>query len=244
MYTYRDVVFMVADYLKIMSDDSYYTPEHIKFLLDKFRAYVLKSKYEKGNDIPTDSNYQTLKIELEEVDRIEGFSCRGKYLKSKNKIPDSLGIGAPTFSGADIFNGDMSIVSSQRFRYVGFNKWMKNITYVTFEGGYVYIKSCNPFAYHLQEGIYRDIFVDPLEAAALSGDYQVDSNGKLCDEFEIEYPLEDNLLPLVMQYVVKELVGSAYKPKDNENNAQDDLSELARFIRTYVKNPLRRQIEE
>lgn len=243
MYTYNHVVYMVLDFLKISSDDAYYTPDHVMMLLNNFRAFVLKNKYEDGKNTPADSNYQTLKVNFEEVDRIDGLDCSGKYLRSINELPDSLNIGTPHFSGSDLFEEGMSVVSPARFRNVGFNKWMKNITYVTLQGGKVYLKSCNPLAYYLEEGTYRDIFNNPLEAAAMSGEYVVDENGNLCDPMEVEFPLEDNLLPLVMQYVVKELSGGLYKPKDSENNANDDLSELANFIRTYVKSPLRQQID-
>ena len=243
MYTYNHVVYMILDYLKIASDDAYYTPDHVIFLLNKYRAYVLKNKYDNSSDTPSDTNYQTMHIELEERDRIEGQGCSGSYLVSKGTLPDSLDIGSPMFAGKDLFQGDISFVTPIRFKYVGFNKWMRNITYATFEGGKVYMKSCNPLAYYLKEGTYRDIFTDPLEAAALSGEYDVDDNGELCDPLEVEFPLEDNLLPLVMQYVVKELSGASYKPRDTENNADDDLSKLAAFIRSYVKSPLRQQIE-
>ena len=243
MYTYNHVVYMVLDFLKISSDDAYYTPDHVMMLLNNFRAFVLKNKYEDGKSVPADSNYQTLKVNFEEVDRVEGLDCSGKYLRSINELPDSLNIGTPHFSGSDLFEEGMSVVSPARFRNVGFNKWMKNITYVTLQGGKVYLKSCNPLAYYLEEGTYRDIFNNPLEAAAMSGEYAVDENGNLCDPMGVEFPLEDNLLPLVMQYVVKELSGGLYKPKDSENNANDDLSELANFIRTYVKSPLRQQID-
>mgnify|MGYP007101826029 CR=1 FL=1 len=243
MYTYNQVVYMVLDFLKISSDDAYYTPDHVIFLLNKFRAYVLKNKYENSSETPSDSNYQTMHLTLTEKDRIEGIGCSGKYLVSNESLPDSLDIGTPTFSGKDLFQGDMAVVSPNRFKYVGFDRWTRNITYVTFEGGKVYIKSCNPLAYYLQEGTYRDIFADPLEAAAASGEYDVDENGDLCNPLEVEFALEDNLLPLVMQYVVKELSGGLYKPKDDENNADDDLSKLAQFIRSYVKSPLRQQID-
>lgn len=243
MYTYNHVVYMVLDFLKISSDDSYYTPDHVLFLLNKYRAYVLKSKYEDTSKTPSDSNYQTLRLQFDEVDRIEGQGCSGKYLISKGKIPESLGIGVPMFAGRDLFQGDVCFVSPMKFRYVGFNRWMKNITYATFEDGKVYMKSCNPLAYYLREGTYRDIFADPLEAAADSGELGVDENGNLCNPLEATFPLEDNLLPLVMQYVVKDLTGGLYKPKDDENNADDDLSKLAAFIKSYIKTPLRQQID-
>lgn len=234
---------MVLDFLKISSDDAYYTPDHVIFLLNKFRAFVLKSKYENGKETPSDTNYQTVKVNFEEIDRVEGLDCSGKYLRSKETLPGSLGIGVPQFSGSDIFEDGMCVVSPARFKNVGFNKWMKNITYVTLQSDKVYLKSCNPLAYYLEEGTYRDIFNDPISAAAESGEYDVDESGAVCNPMDVEFPLEDNLLPLVMQYVVKELSGGLYKPKDSENNADDDLSELANFIRSYVKSPLRKQIE-
>lgn len=243
MYTYNHVVYMVLDFMKVSSDDAYYTPDHVAFLLGKYRAYVLKSKYDKTGETPSDSNYQTMNLKFEVTDRIEGFEKSGKYLRSIGSIPDSLDIGAPWLAGADLFDADLCMVSPTRFRYVGFNKWMRNISYATVCGEKLYIKSCNPSIYLLEEGQYRDIFSDPLEAAALSGEYDVDENGELCNPMEVTFPLADDLLPLVMQYVVKDLSGGLYKPKDDENNADDDLSKLAQFIRTYIKTPLRRQIE-
>ena len=234
---------MVLDFLKISSDDAYYTPDHVLFLLNKYRAYVLKSKYDKSSDIPSESNYQSIHIDLEEQDRVNGVSCSGKYLVSVNKLPDSLDVSKPIFTGNDRFGGDIAFVSPQRFRYVGFDSWMKNITYATFSGGKLYMKSCNPFAYYLKEGTLQDIYVDPLEAAAESGEYDVDDEGNLCNPMEVEFPLEDNLLPLVMQYVVKDLTGGVYKPKDDINDADDDLSKLASFIKSYIKTPLRQQID-
>lgn len=241
MYTYNHVVYMVLDFLKISSDDAYYTPDHVLFLLNRYRAYVLKSKYEKSGDTPADSNYQNIHIDFEEVDRTG--ECSGKYLVNKTTLPEAINVGTPVISGMDQFQGDICFVTPQRFKYVGFNKWMKNIVYATFEGGKVYMKSCNPLAYYLKEGTYRAIFSDPLEAAANSGEYDVDENGNLCNPMEVAFPLEDSLLPLVMQYVVKDMTGGIYKPKDDENNADDDLSKLAQFIKSYIKTPLRQQID-
>ncbi len=244
MYTYNHVVYMIMDYLKLSSDDSYYTPDHIVFLLNKFRAYVLKNKYEKGIETPSDSNYQTIHLNLERIDRIEGFPNNGEYLRSVESIPDTLDIGVESITGKDQFEEDLCKVSPIRFKYVGFNKWMRNISYVTTgAGGKLYFKSCNPMLYYLQEVNYRAIFADPLEVAALEEGAELDAEGNLCSPLESTFPLEDNLLPLVMQYVVKDLTGGIYKPKDDENNADDDLSNLANFIRSYMKSPLRRQIE-
>ena len=70
MSTYRELVYLVLDELKGTSDDFTYTEEHIMFLLSKYRAFLLKQKY---NDIKKqipESNYQTICIDLTEVPAI------------------------------------------------------------------------------------------------------------------------------------------------------------------------------
>ena len=48
-----------------------------------------------------------------------------------------------------------------------------------------------------------------------------------CDVLDNTYPLEDALIPLAIELIVKELTGAAYKPQDTTNNAADDLEGLA-----------------
>ena len=48
MTTYREAIYMCLDLLKGMSDDFTYTEDHVAYLLDKFRALLLKQRY--GND--------------------------------------------------------------------------------------------------------------------------------------------------------------------------------------------------
>nr|DAU83961.1 MAG TPA: Structural protein [Crassvirales sp.] len=45
MSTYREIVFMIMDELKLSSDDSYFTEDHIIFLASKYRAFLLKQRY-------------------------------------------------------------------------------------------------------------------------------------------------------------------------------------------------------
>lgn len=236
MNTYRYVVYMVMDFLKNASDDAYYTTDHVIFLLNKFRAYVLKNKYDESTQAPLDSNYQSLTLTLEETDRVEGFPCKGEYLRTKKPLPSKLGVGKCDVYGADFFVPQFTWVTPQRFRFVGHNKWFGNTVYVA-KGAddRLYLKSCNTQIYYLEKLNVRGIFEDPIEVAKM--------NGLACEPLDVEFPLEDNLLPLVMQYVVKELSGGLYKPQDTTNNASDDLSTIAQFIRQYAKSPLRNMID-
>jgi len=42
MATYKEIAYLVLDELKLASDDRYFELEHVVFLLDKYRSYVLK----------------------------------------------------------------------------------------------------------------------------------------------------------------------------------------------------------
>ena len=42
MSTYREIVYMCLDEIKMVSDDSYFNQDHIIFLADKYRAFLLK----------------------------------------------------------------------------------------------------------------------------------------------------------------------------------------------------------
>ena len=66
---------------------------------------------------------------------------------------------------------------------------------------------------------------------------------KDCDILDKKFPIEGELIPLLIQSVVKELIGAAYRPRDIYNNALDDISDLATFIRRNDKSQLNKQIE-
>jgi len=43
--TYREIIYMCLDQVKLSSEDSYFTEDHVKFLLSKVRAAILEQKY-------------------------------------------------------------------------------------------------------------------------------------------------------------------------------------------------------
>ena len=88
MATYREIVYMVLDELKVNSDDKYFEEEHVMFLMDKYRAFLLKQRYSDIKKQMPESNLQTICLNLIEVPAIAGVSCEGgSYLRSQNKIP-------------------------------------------------------------------------------------------------------------------------------------------------------------
>lgn len=239
MRTYRQLIYLVLDELKLMSDDSSFTEDHIIFLLSKYRAFLLKQRYsDVRKEVPL-SNYQTLCLDLEEHEGIEGLSCEGTYMRSTKKIPEAMNVGQSRVHSGDYFSGEVTYISRDRLRYVGYNKWLQNIIYAT-KGpdGYLYLKSSNPQLYYLEKIKFTGVFSDAEEASELECE-QPES----CNILDKEFPIEDALIPPLTELVVKELSGAIYKPEDSENNSTDDLANLANFLARNVKSNLQKQIE-
>ena len=107
MATYRSIVYMALDELKLISNDATYTPEHLIFLADNYRALLLDRRYRdarKGE--VTRSNYQEICLDLIEVPAIPGTSCAGVYLRSTKKMPSVMNIGIKHIYPVDYFTSE------------------------------------------------------------------------------------------------------------------------------------------
>lgn len=239
--TYRELVYLVLDELKLSADDATFNEEHCIFLLGKYRGLLLKQQYKDVKKEIPESNFQTLCLDLIQVPAITGEECEGgTYLRSKEKIPFLMNISSPRVYTEDFYQGNITYVSRERMRYVGYNRWLPNIIYASIgPDNYLYFKSFNPQFLYLEKVRLTGIFENPEIASEL----ECDKSNSTCDILDMPFHLEEALIPQVVQLVVKELSGAIYKPKDSTNNASDDLSELATFIRNNVKSNLQKQIE-
>ena len=225
MTTYREIVYMILDLIKLNSDDAYYTEDHIIYLLDKYRAYILKSKYDKD---PTgelsDTNYQTITMALEPYE---------DYVRTVNGFPEPSSIGKLRAFSGDMLKDEITLVSPERFRYVGLNRYLYHIIYGTMgPDDKLYLKSSNGQFKYLDNITVRGIFESPSEA--LKEANKDNSDFDILDEI---FPLEENLIPLLIDYIVRELNPAAYNPEDNKNNAKDDLAGLTVKNVNYGKRP-------
>lgn len=241
MTTWREIVYMVLDELKITSDDSMFTEEHIMFLASKIRGLILKQQYKDVKKEIPESNFQTLCLDLIQVPAIAGEPCEGgTYLRSKERIPFLMNIATPKVYTEDYYEGEISYVSRERMRYVGFNRWLPNIIYASIgPDNYLYFKSFNPQYLYLEKVRLTGIFEEPEKAA----EQECSKEENYCDILDTPFHLEEALIPQVVQLVVKELSGSIYKPEDSTNNASDDLSNISSFLRHNVKSNPQKQIE-
>ena len=221
--TLRELVFMCMDEVKLHSDDSFYTEDHVIFLLNKYRSFVLKKELEKENKQLSSTNSQTICLDLIEV-RDKDNPCGESMLRTRLTIPNLVNDCKVSLYPVNYFEGDHIIYTTmERMRYITYNKWTKNLIYAA-KGpdDYLYLKSNNPQYLYLEKLRMKAIFEDFESTAQYACD---DAGNELkCDLLDMKFPIENALVPIVIELVVKELLGVKYQPRDTKNNATDDAS--------------------
>lgn len=224
---YKDIVYMVLDEIKSTSDDAFFTEEHVLFLVNNYRNFILKQRYSDIKKPIPESNYQTICLNLIQVPAIAGVPCEGgTFLRSKEKVPFMMKIGTPKVYPINYYLGEITYVSRERMRYVGYNKYLQNIIYASLgPDNYLYLQSSNPQYLYLEKIRLTGIFENIESVLDLLCEDSGDSIN--CDIMDKTFPIEDALVPPIIELVVKELLGAEYRPKDETNNAKDELSEVA-----------------
>lgn len=225
MAKYKEIVSMVLDMLKVTVDDSIFTEEHIIFLAGRYRSFLLKQRYysDLKKEIP-ESNYQTLCLDLEQTEALDGFPCEGGYyLRTTKEVPVTLPIGnTRLYTSGSYYTGEIAFVSKDRLKYIGHNKWLHNIIYACLDpSGRIYLASANPQFLYLEHAKLYGIFENAEEAS----EFECDEDGSAaCDILDRDFPLEDALIAPLIELITKELAPSIAAPEDKENNADDGLS--------------------
>ena len=244
--TLRELVFICLDELRLSaSDDSFFNENHIRFLLNKWRARLLKQEYDtnKHKEV-SESAYQTICLDLEDNNPLgNDLSCGESFRRSIKEIPSLLkAVGDPIISASGIFSNDRIVyVSRQRMRFVGYNKWLKNIIYAALgDDSKLYLSSNNSQFKYLEKVQFTGVFEDAEKAMELA----CDNDEQPCNLLDREYPFESYLVPVLVYNVVMELLGVKYQPIDTQNDDKDDLATLAQFLRQNMKSDMLRRLEK
>lgn len=222
MSTYRDITYMVLDKLKLTSDDSYFEEEHVVYLIDKYREILLKQRYsDVRREIP-EVNMQELDLSLIVVPAIAGETCEtGTYLKSEQKVPHIISLNGnynvTKVYATDYWKGEFAVVSRERFKYVGTNRFLYNSVYCAIgPDNYAYFKSANPNYLNITDVKLIALFATPKDLFVESP--------SIDDFMDMKYPLEESLIGSLLEMVVADLTKAVNKPEDSHNNAKDDLN--------------------
>lgn len=243
----KEIVYYILDAVKAISDDSLITEEEVLFLLKKYRSFLIKKEQEKEKsttDTASEFEYQQICLNLEKTPAMDGEPCTGEYyLRTINKIPKVLEGTTPRVYPMDFYQGiNVAFIPRDRMRYIGTNKYLQNIIWVSLGPDlHLYLYSNNPQFLYLKRLRMMAIFEDFDEATDLLCDR--DGDDASCDVLDAKFPIRDYLVPTLIELCEKEILGVAYRPKEESNNSKDDLADIAAFIRRNVKSSLQQQIE-
>lgn len=231
--TYGELVFICKDLLKIISDDATFEDEHVIFIASRLRSLLVKKYYDTPKKPTPDSLYQTICLDLVYNDHSDICGV-GDYLISAQEIPYTMSIGNNKVYPINYFLGNIEFVSKERFRYLGTNKYTKNIIFATLgPDNHLYLKSANSGFLALEKVKMTAVFEDITKVK----DLLCSDDGCICEDImDQNFPIEDALIPELLEMTVKELATGIYHPADTKNNAKDDLSDIMQFIRQNMKD--------
>lgn len=229
MTTYREAIYMCLDLLKGMSDDFTYTEDHIAYLLDKARAFLLNQLYGKDpkKHVPY-SNYQTLEIKISNLTVNEN-----SYYKSDSEIPYLLHIGIPRVTFEDYYDINFEFTSRERLPFVGNNKYLKRIWYGA-------IDHDNKFC--IKPSSTRVIIDDEPLIINLTAIFENPKEIIGDDYMDKPIPIEETLVQQLVTTVVTMIASSVYRPTDDNNDNRDDNAALATFLKLNTKSALAKQL--
>tara|TARA_R110000868_G_scaffold33860_3_gene122637 strand:- start:851 stop:1552 length:702 start_codon:yes stop_codon:yes gene_type:complete len=218
----REIIYTVFEKLNILSDDSHITEELVSSLIDTKRAMLLKQQYAKSAwHMPIEVK-QELCMDLELVNAVDGYSCAGKILSTKVKLPSSIKIkGKEGPLNVRLSDGKaiaINVIAIERIPFLFENKFTQHLTYcaVDFSGKLFLISKDNKHKF-LKSIKVTDVFEAPDAARELMCNVDLTK-----EAWEDEYPIEASMSDMVVQMIVQDLTRSLGIPGDNTNDAADD----------------------
>lgn len=238
MATFGEIAHAIQDFSKTISDDSVITIDHIIFLLGKYRNVLLL----KSDQPLSHASYQTICIDLSSGSGND-FCGAQPYLVSDAKVPDLLGAGSIHIAppAGFLYGYRFQYVSPQKFQFVGHNKWLRNLIYATIgPDSRLYLRGADNGFTYLSKLRLTALFDDIEKAAEQQCDECCDTT--ICDIEDRQFPMDNSLLPALMQAVTKEITAAAWQPRDDSNDASDDLATFAQILNRYTNNAFKSQV--
>lgn len=235
MTTYRELVYMVLDELKAKSDDFYYTEDHIIFLLEKYRAFLLKQKYRTPKSVVLNSNYSYIEH------TVTTASPNSQVINTELQL-GILPIAYPKLTAKSNSEDTKEIIfnycTEDRRLFLRQSNYFKNMHYFYFLE--------NNLVLNLGDKIWGNAvlrnFIITIKAVLESPSKVYKSLDENTNILDMVFPLEESLISPLLEMVVKDLTSAMFKPEDDVNNGKDETGDLNKFMYNNSKSDLQKQI--
>ena len=232
--TWREIVYMITDITKQLSDDSNFNEDHIIKLCSMYRNYILNQQYLSHKKTIAEMDYQTVQIPLEPYNL--DICPNELVLRSIKPISFTMTIGEKSIYPTDVihYRSKIVFVPQNRFAYSG-SKYSRNIIYAMIGAdNYLYLKSTNSNFKYLDSVTIKALFEDIDKMSLL------DAESCGCDIMDIRFPLEDAWVNTLINLVVNDLIRGINTLRDTDNDAFDSSDQLAQAINRYTTNAFKR----
>lgn len=216
-----ELISLVRTTIKQQSDDSKYTDLYIYGLIKSIRAFLIHRDINSNKNISI-FNWQTICIKLEKTQFINcdcvPVGC--EVLMSTVEIPSVITANKRDLLKVHTFNNII-------IPYVGIDRQISN--------KYSDFMRLHP-GYYIQDNkliIWNDLNLRAIQVSGVFDDPAELSSYKICNqdgaEFDAcsfdpntqDFPLEERLIPALLDAVIQYLLGSIQVPDDKINNAQE-----------------------
>jgi len=230
MATYNEVAYDIIELLKSnqISDDVDISLEHVLYHVNNQRALWIRNEYNKpGRKIDQHLVQDLGCLEVVEVDAAECCSITTDCiaLRTKKKIPALIELhNGPALIRVGPVNklaAPYSVTTGTVSNYRKHNKYTGNDIQAVFLNDYIYLVIPDPELQGLQWINARVIIANPADMV----DFRCDSAGTPCFSYDDEYPINNWMLPYIKEQILQQFGMSLQLPKDNDNNAKDNVSQ-------------------
>ena len=224
--TLNEIAFDIGNLLRggIRSDDDLVDIRQIKYWIHTTRATLIHQRLAK-NAMLSDATWQT--IPCAELEFVSASLCCNLdddciVARTKLDIPDGIhnkfAVYYPTFKGSSI-----SIISYNRVRWVGNNKYTKDMKRAFFYNNKMYILNPDPAMKYISiEGIFED--PTKLEIFDLNCDSSTSTSP--CYTDDLPYPMPNEMINTMKRMIIDtEFRFSSRALIDSTNDASGNLEE-------------------
>ena len=207
--------------MKDRSDDIKLSDRQLEFIINYYRAKLIKQEVDKKRAISSNIIQDLGKVQLAKIDSSElsGVSTNKYILRTISKIPKLLELNQ---QDAIVYIGGLDKTSSIDFMTKSRSKWNKSSKYGSkqptayYRNGYVYIAECPQFMKFIN---IEGIFADPREVSR----YNTADN--VCyDISQDSYPISEYMIPVINELVLsKEMAVFSQAIQDDVNDASTEI---------------------
>jgi len=222
MASLKEIIYSIKESVKSFSDDSDISLEYLKYKVETTRAMLLAQRFSSRSFIIPNVIRQHFYHTLELSEENEFVSGLGTILRTVDPIqiplePFNLKNNIRITSGS-YSDTTFTFVDTNRFPYVGRNKWNQNQIYVCLGSDFrLYFTSSNPKVKMLEQIKLDEVTASPEDAYPYTIEYN-----PVVDFEDITYPLNSELIVELTDIIINHLQIPMAVREDKQNDSQDN----------------------